>query len=233
MRVLALASLLAAFSATASAAPLFGFNQFTATGNLPRSADFLDPAVQSAILDVQGVSPVTGPSFNCGAGEFCLGDSPNTAPGTWNTAPTIDPAEFIEIAVTTAPGQQLSLQSLQLNASRDEIDLDLVVRSSADGFSSDLAIFDLSFTPTLFEADLSSLPLLDGTLTFRLFGINANSATVFFVAEDTPAVVNGGFLGLTGDVVPAPVPLPASATLLLTGIFGLALYRVAMSGRRG
>jgi hypothetical protein len=59
---------------------------------------------------------------------------------------------------------------------RTETQLDLVLRSSVDGFSSNLGTqVSLTTSFNTYSFDLSSLAPQTGPVQFRLYGLNANS----------------------------------------------------------
>lgn len=202
--------------APANAVVIAGWNEFnTSAATFPVSANTVDSNVSSTALNVQGLA-----SFG----------SPVLILGSWNTGSSIDSTEYIEFAVTPDAGFAFDFTNLQLNANRDDINLDLTLRSSIDGFSSNLGTIDLTGSASTYTLDLSSLAPQSGAVQFRLYGTNAVSSSVFFIATDSPSVAGGGFIAINGDVNPTDTP----STPEPSAIFGLiAVGALGAVSRRG
>ncbi len=115
----------------AQAAIVAGWNQFDAFGaSYPKAADNVGANITSTGLDTAGINRVMSTSFVLGAfGSGTIG---------WNTGSTVDTSQYVEFAVQPGAGFQVDFTNLQLNAARFGLQLDLVLRSSVDGFTSDL-----------------------------------------------------------------------------------------------
>ncbi len=112
------------------------------------------------------------------------------------------------------------------------------VRSSVDGFSSDLFVADLSGTPwdrqTVFEnVDISAIGTQSGEVTFRMYGYNdTNPHDYAGLTNMTPGTagvsglgVNLSINGTGGNMGGQPVPEPATMAVLAMGGVGLLLRR--------
>jgi hypothetical protein len=120
--------------APAQAAIVAGWNEFNAyTASYPKAADTVGANITSTSLDTAGIKRLN--SFL--TSDFTLGDASG---GTehWNTGSTVNPSQYVEFAVSPSAGFQVDFTNLQLNARHDEFQLDLVLRSSVDGFTSNL-----------------------------------------------------------------------------------------------
>ncbi len=136
--------------APAQAAIVAGWNQFNAfTASYPKAADTVGANITSTGLDTAGLARLS--SFSA---QFVLNE--------WNTGSTVDTSEYVEFAVQPGAGFQVDFTNLQLNAAQDSAGLDLVLRSSVDGFTNNLGTqVSLTNSFNTYSFDLSSLaPLL-------------------------------------------------------------------------
>ncbi|NCS09787.1 MAG: PEP-CTERM sorting domain-containing protein [Microcystis aeruginosa G13-09] len=212
--------------APAQAAIVAGWNEFNAyTASYPKAADTVGANITSTSLDTAGIKRLDSSSF------FSLGDATG---GTahWNTGSTVNPSQYVEFAVSPSAGFQVDFTNLQLNARHDELQLDLVLRSSVDGFTSNLGTqVNLTTSSNTYSFDLSSLAPQTSPVQFRLYGLNANSSQVFFYGGNSANVAGGGFVALNGDITPTggggvSTPEPSGiVSLIAVGALGAASLR--------
>jgi hypothetical protein len=208
--------------APAQAAIVAGWNSFNAsTATYPKAADNVGANITSTGLNTAGI-------FRRNNSNFRLGGSTNS----WNTTSTVNTNQYVEFAVQPGAGFQVDFTNLQLNAKQDEMRLDLVLRSSVDGFTSNLGT-QVSLTDSFntYSFDLSSLAPQTGPVQFRLYGLNAQSDAVFFLGENSANVTGGGFVALNGDITPTgggavSTPEPSGiVSLIAVGALGAASLR--------
>ena len=207
----------------AQAAIVAGWNHFNAsTATYPRAADTVGAHITRTGLDTAGITRVLN-SFS-----FGLGGSTNP----WNTTSTVSTNQYVEFAVQPGAGFQVDFTNLQLNATRNNPGvLDLVLRSSVDGFTNNLGTqVSLTNSFNTYSFDLSSLAPQTGPVQFRLYGLNA-SAGVLFIANNSTNVAGGGFVALNGDITPTggggvSTPEPSGiVSLIAVGALGAASLR--------
>ena len=208
----------------AQAAIVAGWNHFNAsTATYPRAADTVGANITSTGLDTAGITRVLN-SFS-----FGLGGSTNP----WNTTSTVSTNQYVEFAVQPGAGFQVDFTNLQLNATRNNPGvLDLVLRSSVDGFTNNLGT-QVSLTPSLntYSFDLSSLAPQTGPVQFRLYGLSASEPNVIFYGTNSANVAGGGFVALNGDITPTgggavSTPEPSGiVSLIAVGALGAASLR--------
>jgi hypothetical protein len=214
--------------APAQAAIVAGWNEFNAyTASYPKAADTVGANITSTSLDTAGIKRLN--SFL--TSDFTLGDASG---GTehWNTGSTVNPSQYVEFAVSPSAGFQVDFTNMQLNERHDELQLDLVLRSSVDGFTSNLGTqVNLTTSSNTYSFDLSSLAPQTSPVQFRLYGLNANSSKVFFYGGNSANVAGGGFVALNGDITPTGGG-PVSTTeprgivsLIAVGALGAASLR--------
>ncbi len=208
----------------AQAAIVAGWNAFNAsTATYPKAADNVGANITSTGLNTAGIDRRAQP-------DFVLGSTVATSPGRWNGNSTVNTGQYVEFAVQPSAGFQVDFTNLQLNARQDETRLDLVLRSSVDGFTNNLGTqVNLTTSFNTYSFDLSSLVPQTGPVQFRLYGLNAQSGTIWFYAENSANVAGGGFVALNGDITPAPTvstPEPSGiVSLIAVGALGAASLR--------
>ena len=202
----------------AQAAIVAGWNHFNAfTATYPKAADNVGANITSTGLDTAGITRVSTSNF---------------ALFLWNTGSTVNTSQYVEFAVQPGAGFQVDFTNLQLNAKQDETRLDLVLRSSVDGFTSNLGTqVSLTTSYNTYSFDLSSLAPQTGPVQFRLYGLNADSSGVYFIGENSANVTGGGFVALNGDITPTgggavSTPEPSGiVSLIAVGALGAASLR--------
>lgn len=169
------------------AAVIAGWNEFnTNTATFPVVADTVAGNIASTGLDTNNLTRIGSPQF---------------ALSGWNTGSAVDLAEYIELSLQPSGGFEVDFTNFQLNASRLGPNLDLVLRSSIDGFTSNLgSTVDLTFAATTYTIDLSALPTQTSLVQFRLYGINATSPGVLFSGSNSGSVDGNGFVAINGTV---------------------------------
>jgi len=207
--------------APAQAAIVAGWNSFNAaTATYPKAANTVGANITSTGLNTAGINRENDPIFLLGG---------STTNG-WNTGSTVNTSQYVEFAVQPSAGFQVDFTNLQLNARQDETRLDLVLRSSVDGFTNNLGTqVNLTTSFNTYSFDLSSLVPQTGPVQFRLYGLNADSSTIWFYANNSANVAGGGFVALNGDITPAPTvstPEPSGiVSLIAVGALGAASLR--------
>jgi len=207
--------------APAQAAIVAGWNSFNAaTATYPKAANTVGANITSTGLNTAGINRENDPIFLLGG---------STTNG-WNTGSTVNTSQYVEFAVQPSAGFQVDFTNLQLNARQDETRLDLVLRSSVDGFTNNLGTqVNLTTSFNTYSFDLSSLVPQTGPVQFRLYGLNASGPNVLFIANNSANVAGGGFVALNGDITPAPTvstPEPSGiVSLIAVGALGAASLR--------
>ncbi len=212
--------------APAQAAIVAGWNQFNAsTATYPKAANTVGANITSTGLNTAGI-------FRQSYSTFTLGALGLSSPDQWNTGSTVNTSQYVEFAVQPGAGFQVDFANLQLNARHDETQLDLVLRSSVDGFTNNLGTqVNLTNSLNTYSFDLSSLAPQTGLVQFRLYGLNADFRNVFFFGVNSANVAGGGFVALNGDITPAggggvSTPEPSGiVSLIAVGALGAASLR--------
>lgn len=207
----------------AQAAIVAGWSQFNAsTATYPRAANTVGANITSTGLNTAGINRENDPIFLLGG---------STTNG-WNTGSTVNTSQYVEFAVQPSAGFQVDFTNLQLNAAQTETQLDLVLRSSVDGFTNNLGTqVNLTTSFNTYSFDLSSLAPQTGPVQFRLYGLNANGLSVYLIADNSTNVAGGGFVALNGDITPAggggvSTPEPSGiVSLIAVGALGAASLR--------
>ncbi|MCA2722659.1 MAG: PEP-CTERM sorting domain-containing protein [Microcystis sp. M048S1] len=208
----------------AQAAIVAGWNEFNAsTATYPKAANTVGANITSTGLNTAGINRLSGPPFLLGSA---------TGSGGWNTGSTVDTNQYVEFAVQPGAGFQVDFTNLQLNAQQDGTQLDLVLRSSVDGFTNNLGTqVNLTGSLNTYSFDLSSLAPQTGPVQFRLYGLNADSSTIWFYGQNSANVAGGGFVALNGDITPTgggavSTPEPSGiVSLIAVGALGAASLR--------
>lgn len=180
-------------------------NTFTAT--YPTVAPLLDPSVSASLTleNYQGLTP-----FN---------DGRNVWRGM-NTTGTIDTDQYISFTLTMHAGYLADLTSFQFGLAVNPVgSASAIVRSSLDGFGSNLGTFTPTTAYQTFTVDMSSFAPLS-TITVRIYGINSSSATAGWFNT------NGGLSGVfNGDVVAVPEPSTWALFTVATGLIAVMTIR--------
>ena len=193
------------------------------TDYYPKAANTVGANITSTGLDTAGINRLASSDFSLGGGDAAI---------RWNTGSTVNTNQYVEFAVQPGAGFQVDFTNLQLNAKQDETRLDLVLRSSVDGFTSNLGT-QVSLTGGFitYSFDLSSLAPQTGPVQFRLYGLNANGLSVYLIADNSANVPGGGFVALNGDITatgggPVSTPEPSGiVSLIAVGALGAASLR--------
>lgn len=174
---------------------------------------------------------VTGMTMTRGAGlGVAFATQANFNARGWNQEAT----DYLSFGFTVANGSSVNLSSLQIGTrSEGGAPGVLALRSSVDGFGSDLFIFDQASTTSnewgpgagfIFSViDLSAMANLTGTVEFRIYQVGnsaANGGTPetnrhFRLTNYFWGGVDQGDMSFSGTVVPAP------GALALLGLGGL------------
>jgi len=172
---------------------------------------------------------VTGMTMTRGAGLYAVNATVGCFNGAgWNQEAT----DYLSFGFTVANGSSVNLSSLQIGTrSEGGAPGTLALRSSVDGFGSNLFIFDQASTTSnewgpgagfIFSViDLSAMTNLTGTVEFRIYQVGNTAAN-----GGTPQTnrhfrltnyygVNPGDMSFSGTVIPAP------GALALLGLGGL------------
>ena len=172
---------------------------------------------------------VTGMTMTRGAGLYAVNATVGCFNGAgWNQEAT----DYLSFGFTVASGSSVNLSSLQIGTrSEGGAPGTLALRSSVDGFGSNLFIFDQASTTSnewgpgagfIFSViDLSAMTNLTGTVEFRIYQVGNTAAN-----GGTPQTnrhfrltnyygVNPGDMSFSGTVIPAP------GALALLGLGGL------------
>ena len=212
--------------APAQAAIVAGWNSFNAaTATYPKAADNVGANITSTGLNTAGIDRRV-------QSDFVLGSTVSTSPDRWNGNSTVNTGQYVEFAVQPSAGFQVDFTDLQLNARQDETRLDLVLRSSVDGFTNNLGTqVNLTTSFNTYSFDLSSLAPQTSPVQFRLYGLNASGLNVLFIANNSANVAGGGFVALNGDITPTggggvSTPEPSGiVSLIAVGALGAASLR--------
>lgn len=191
----------------------------------PGGAPLLAPTAAAGSVTGMDLTRGTGlTAVNATAGNF--------AARGWNQ----QASDYLSFGFTVASGSSVNLSSLQIGTrSEGGAPGILALRSSVDGFGSDLFTFNQAATDGgewgpgagfIFSViDLSALTSLTGTVEFRIYQVGDSAANGGFTDPArhfrlTNYFVNGadqGDMSFSGTVVPAPGAL---ALLGLGGLIG-------------
>jgi uncharacterized protein (TIGR03382 family) len=174
---------------------------------------------------------VTGMTMTRGAGLYAVNATVGCFNGAgWNQEAT----DYLSFGFTVANGSSVNLSSLQIGTrSEGGAPGTLALRSSVDGFGSNLFIFDQASTTSnewgpgagfIFSViDLRAMTNLTGTVEFRIYQVGntaANGGTPqtnrhFRLTNYFLGGVDQGDMSFSGTVIPAP------GALALLGLGGL------------
>jgi cysteine-rich repeat protein len=129
------------------------------------------------LADLADPELVFTPELSRGVGLTPTGAADAFSAASWTTNATIDPDDFYSVTVTPLPGATMKLVALQLDERRSSAGIrSWSVRSSLDGFTSDLALFTVP-DDLLFRTQTIALPAPFQSLTtgveLRIFGFAA------------------------------------------------------------
>jgi cysteine-rich repeat protein len=152
--------------------------------------------------DVADPELATTPVMSRGAGLTPSVAADAFSASAWTTSVAPDPSDFYSFTVTPVPGATMQLVGLQLDERRSATGIRSgSVRSSLDGFASDILLFAVP-DDILFRTQTLPLPAQFRDLTtaveFRIFGFQAEAAggtwridNVLLLGEIEPACGNG------------------------------------------
>ena len=191
----------------------------------------LAPGGASTYAATAAAGGVTGTALTRGVGLGTVNaNAGNFAASGWNQ----QASDYLSFGFTVASGSSVNLSSLQIGTrSEGGAPGTLALRSSVDGFGSDLFIFDQASTTSnewgpgagfIFSViDLSAMANLTGTVEFRIYQVGntaANGGVMdpnrhFRLTNYFWGGVDQGNVSFSGSVVPAP------GALALLGLGGL------------
>jgi cysteine-rich repeat protein len=168
--------------------------QFSFTGAVGSEPTFAADTVNPGLAMTPVMSRGAGVTPSAAADAFSA--------SAWTTGAIVDPNDFYSFTVAPAAGTAMKLLALRLDERRSATGIrSWSVRSSLDGFASDLALFPVP-DDTLFRTEtvslLASFRDLATPVEFRIFGFQAESSqgtwridNVALIGETVPACGNG------------------------------------------
>jgi len=168
--------------------------QFTFTGAAGSEATF------AASLADPGLAAT--PAMSRGAGVAPSTATDAFSASAWTTGTTLDPGDYFSFTVTPAAGNALNLRAVLLDERRSATGIrSWSLRSSLDGFASDIAVFTVP-DDTLTRSETAQLPAQFHDVTtaveFRIFGYQSEAAggtwridNVALIGGIAPACGNG------------------------------------------
>ncbi len=136
----------------------------------------------------------------------------------WPTGTAVDPTMYLEFSVTSNPGQQLHLETIELVMRRSNLGSPSgggprawVLRSSLDDFTSDVSSGALTIPSSTFTVHFGTEFLyLSSTVTFRLYGYDAHvnpGGSNRFVFDNIRitglSILPVQFTGISGSIMPS------------------------------
>lgn len=220
VRTLVLSSCL--FCGAGAQASLITFSFNGATGDEAS----LEPDSQPASLTVSAMTR--------GAGLLPSSSAGTCSAKGWTTGGTVDLEDYFTFSVTPASACTLTLTQLVLDERRSGSGIThWSVRSSLDGFNSDLATFTVPDDSNTRADQTIALPAADfsglgASIEFRIYGYGAESAL------GTWRIDNVRLDGAVGGASAVPSSLPSGfAALSIVGIIGLSRCRFVRKGIAG
>ncbi len=231
-----------------SHAQLLQWNTFGNIGTeTTEPSSFNDPGVNSASLTLGTINPASNANRFGGTGWFNTG---NTATGN-TLSEAIAGNDYIEFIVTAAGGYKFTPTSFAFSWDRSGTGpQNVTLRSSADGFASDLgSVTAIATGITSNSITISGITDITGSVTFRLYGYGATSAAGtggFDVASNTvnvqlngTATATGANTITTGAVSSPPFCVTAANTSAgtvaysSTGVYSGATFSAELSDASG
>jgi cysteine-rich repeat protein len=146
------------------------------------------------------------PAMSRGSG---LAPSPATdafSASAWTTSTALDPSDYFRFTVAPTDGLALNLRALQLDERRSGTGIrNWSVRSSLDGFATDLAVFNIpdDTSPRSETVQLpASFQSVTAAVEFRIFGFHAEAAGGTWRIDNVGLV--GGLAATCGNAVVDP-----------------------------
>jgi len=168
--------------------------QFAFTGATGSETTFAASLADPALAATPAMSRGAGVTPSTAADAF--------SGSAWTTGATLDPGDYFSFTVTPAAGNALDLRALLLDERRSATGIrSWSVRSSLDGFASDIAAFTVP-DDTLTRSETAQLPAQFHDVTtaveFRIFGFQSEAAggtwridNVMLIGGVAPACGNG------------------------------------------
>ncbi len=211
-----------ALSVGARADLLIGWDVAGLTGGEPNVAPtYVAPNLATNTILVRG----SGLTTTLAANAFIAGSW--TMPANVSTVnDAINSNDYFSFTITADSGYTLDLTNVNMRVSRSNTGAsNLTLRSSADGFASDLGAWTFTGTP-----NLSATINITGetSVEFRLYGYGASAA------GGTTRIADGANFGATGidlAVFGTVVPEPGTLMLMAGGFGILAAVRRRLSRR--
>ena len=172
--------------------------QFSFTGATGTEATFAANLADPALAATPVMSRGAGVTPSTAADAF-------SASG-WTTAAALDASDYFSFTVTPAAGNAMNLRTLQLDERRSATGIRSgAVRSSLDGFATDLALFTVP-DDTLTRTQTIPLPAqfqsLAAPVEFRIFGFQAEAAGGTWRIDNVAVI--GGLAQACGNGVVDP-----------------------------
>src|ERR1044071_463181 len=147
--------------------------QFSFTGAAGNEVTFIASTADPALA--------TTPMMSRGIGVTAATATDAFSASAWTTGATLDANDFYSFTVAPATGKAMNLRALQLDERRSATGIrSWSVRSSLDGFASDLAVFSVP-DDTNSRTETAQLPAVFHDLTtaieFRIFGYQSEAAS--------------------------------------------------------
>jgi len=205
---------------SADAAAILAWNTFGNAGTETTEPSFSNDAGVSAANLTLGAGVTAAANGNRFGGNAWF-DTGDTNPTT--LAESVAGNDYIQFIVTPVDGFSVSVTSFVFSWDHSSTGPgSLTLRSSADGFTSDLGgVTGLAASITTGNTiNITTVPDFTTSTTFRLYGFGATASTGTGGFDTASSVVN---VQLNGTV--DPVPEPTSIPLVVGGVGTLLLFR--------